>query len=89
MAKALQRAEKELLNRTVMRRSDYEFGTVTDLVLVDELLKCVIIDRLEARLRKLDTMIAGARVRRLEGNEWAEQILATFPELRAPRSPHS
>ena len=46
------------------------------------MLKCVIIDRLEARLRKLDTMIAGARVRRLDGNEWAEQILATFPELR-------
>jgi hypothetical protein len=35
MAKALQRAEKELLNRTVMRRGDFEFGTVTDLVLVE------------------------------------------------------
>ena len=37
----------------------------------DELLKCVILDRLEARLRKLDAIVAGTRVRRLEGNVWA------------------
>ena len=51
----------------------------------DELLKCVILDRLEARLRRLDAIVAGTRVRRLEGNVWAEPVLAQFPEFRVPK----
>ena len=51
----------------------------------DELLKFVILDRLEARLRKLDTVIAGTRVRRLEGCVWAEHVLAQFPQFRVPK----
>jgi hypothetical protein len=51
----------------------------------DELLKCVIHDRLEARLRKLDTIVAGTRVRRLEGCVWAEPVLAAFPQFQTPK----
>ena len=51
----------------------------------DELLKCAILDRLEARLRKLDTVVAGTRVRRLDGCVWAEPVLAQFPQFQTPK----
>ena len=51
----------------------------------DELLKCVIFDRLEARLRKLDTIVAGTRVRRFEGCAWAEPVVFHFPDFRVPK----